>query len=172
MKKLFSTAWKASSQPRKQRKYLANAPLHLKKKLASTNLSKDLRKKHGKRSITVVKGDTVRIMRGKFKKKQGKIVEVKTKLGKIYIENIQTKKQDGSKVNVPLKASNLQIIELNLEDRKRRNKLGVKDVPKGIPQKGTRTSGEVISSRPKSEKNEKEEPKKAESDKNTGENKK
>jgi len=58
-------------------------------------------------------------MRGKFKKKTGKVIDVKVKYGKIFVEGIQTKKQDGSKVNVPLRASNLQIIELNLEDKKR-----------------------------------------------------
>jgi len=126
MKKKFSTSWKASSQPRKQRKYLANAPLHIRKKFVSVNLSKELRKKHGKRNIPVKKGDVVKIMRGKFKKKQGKVTAVKLKTSKIIVEGIQTKKTDGSKVNNPLRASNLQIIELNLEDRKRMKKLNVK----------------------------------------------
>ena len=131
MKQKFSTAWKASKQPRKQRKYLANAPLHIKRKFLSVNLSKELRKKHGKRNIPVVKGDKVKIMRGKFKKKSGKVTEVKTKMMKIYIEGIQVKKTDGSKASVPLRASNLQIIELNLDDVKRLKKLGVKEVKKG-----------------------------------------
>jgi len=126
MKQKFSTSWKSSKQPRKQRKYLANAGLHLRKKFVSVNLSKDLREKHGKRNIPLKKGDKVKIMRGKFKKKTGKVLEVKLKTGKIYIEGMQVKKQEGSKVNVPLKASNLQIIELNLEDKKRIKKLGGK----------------------------------------------
>ena len=119
MKKKFSKHWKASSQPRKQRKYLANAPLHIRKKMLSANLSKDLRKTHGRRNITLRKGDLVKIMRGKFKGKQGKITEVKTKLSKVYVEGIQVKKQDGSKANISLKPSNLQIIELNTSDKKR-----------------------------------------------------
>lgn len=123
MEKKFSTKWKGSSQPRKKRKYLANAPIHIKKKQISTNLSKELRKTYGRRSFTVKKGDTVKVMRGTFKKKQGKITEVKMKSEKIYIEGIQRKKQDGSKVNVPLKASNLQIIEFNLGDKKRESAL-------------------------------------------------
>ena len=123
MKKKFSTKWKSSKQPRKQRKYLANAPLHLKKKFISVNLSKELRKKHGKRNVPVRKGDIVKIMRGKFKKKQGKVTEVKSKISKIIAEGIQIKKLDGSKANVKLQPSNLQIIELNLEDRKRMKKL-------------------------------------------------
>jgi large subunit ribosomal protein L24 len=119
MKQKFSTAWKASSQPRKQRKYMFNAPLHLKRKFLSINLAKPLRSKYKKRSIVVVKGDTVKIMRGKFKKKQGKVSQIKMKLLKVYVEGIQIKKKDGSSVNVPLQASNLQIIELNLNDKKR-----------------------------------------------------
>ncbi len=117
MKQKFSTKWKASKQPRKQRKFIANAPLHLKRKMLSSNLSKPLREKHKIRNIELRKGDKVRIMRGKFKKKQGKIIELKTKLLKVYVEGIQVKKTDGSKVNVALRASNLQIIELNLDDK-------------------------------------------------------
>jgi len=119
MKKKFSKSWKSSKQPRKQRKYLANAPLHIRKKFLSVNLSKDLRKKYGKRNIPVKKGDVVKILRGKFKKKQGKIKEVKLKISKVTVDGIQVKKQDGSKTDVKLQPSNLQIIELNTEDQKR-----------------------------------------------------
>lgn len=122
MKQKFSKAWKGSKQPRKQRKFLANAPLHIKRKILSVNLSKDLRKKHGKRNIVVRKDDKVKIMRGKFKGKQGKVLNVKTKMNAIYVEGIQVKKRDGSKSNVRLKPSNLQIIELNLEDKRRLRK--------------------------------------------------
>ena len=80
--------------------------------------------------MIVRKGDVVKIMRGKFKGKQGKITEVKLKISKVVIEGIQVKKQDGSKVNVRLQPSNLQIIELNLEDRKQMEKLGAKTTEK------------------------------------------
>ncbi len=119
MKRKFSAHWNASSQPRKQRKYRANAPLHIKRKLLSVNLSKELRKKHKRRNIPARKGDNVKIMRGKFKKKTGKIVSIDTKSSKIKIEGIMIKKLDGSKVAVKIHPSNLQIIELNLDDKKR-----------------------------------------------------
>lgn len=125
MKKKFSKHWKSSKQPRKQRKYSANAPLHIKRKLLSANLSKELRKKYGKRNIPARKGDTVKITKGKFKKKQGKIVKVNIKTSRIEIEGIQVKKQDGSKVNVKIQPSNLQIIELYSEDKKRMKNLKV-----------------------------------------------
>jgi len=132
MKQKFSTKWKASKQPRKQRKFLANAPLHIKRKFLSVNLSKDLRQKHGQRNVVVRKDDVVKVMRGKYKKKQGKVIEIKTKLQKIYIEGIQVKKTDGSKVNVMFRPSNLQIVELNVDDKKRKlkNKIETKKVEK------------------------------------------
>lgn len=131
MRNKFNTKWKASKQPRKQRKYKANAPLHIKRKMLGANLSKTLRKKYGKRSIPVRKGDVVKVARGKFKKKQGKVLRVKTRDCKFYIEGIQVKKLDGSKVDVAIKPSNVQIIELNIEDRKRLKSLG-KDIKKDV----------------------------------------
>ncbi len=119
MKKEFSKEWKASKQPRKQRKYVAKAPLHIKRRMLSVNLSKDLRAKQGIRNIEVRKDDKVKIMRGKFKGKTGKVLEVLTKMSKVIIKGINVKKQDGSQANVKMRPSNLQIIELNLEDKKR-----------------------------------------------------
>ena len=119
MKKKFSTKWKASKQPKKQRKYLANAPLHIKKRQLSVNLSKELRKKYKKRNFPIRKGDTVKIMRGTFKGKTGKIERIDTKRARASIEKIQRTKKDGTKVEVFFNASNLQIKEINLEDKKR-----------------------------------------------------
>lgn len=119
MKEKFSKHWKSSKRPGKQRKYLANAPLHIRKKFLSVNLSKELRKTYKRRNISLKKGDVIKIMRGKFKGKQGKIKEVKLKTSKVIVEGIQVKKQDGSKADIRLQPSNLQIIELNIEDKKR-----------------------------------------------------
>ena len=119
MKNEFSTAWIGSKQPRKQRKYLINAPLHTRHKFLSAHLSKDLRTKYGKRSIPVRKGDEVLVMRGNFKKKKAKITTVNLKRGKVFLENIQRSKRDGSKVNIPFYPSNLMIMTLALEDKER-----------------------------------------------------
>ena len=119
MKKEFSSSWVGSKQPRKQRKYVAKAPIHVRKKFLSVTLSKDLRKKNKIRNIVIRKGDLVKIIKGKFKKRQGKVLEVKVKVQKIIVEGIQSKKQDSSKVNVPLRPANVQIIELNMDDKKR-----------------------------------------------------
>ncbi len=119
MKKIFSKYWEASKQPRKQRKYLAKAPLHIKHKFLSANLSKELRKKYQRRSFPLRKGDVVKIMRGRFKKKQGKLAILNLKRTKVSIEGMQRTKKDGTKVNVFFHPSKLQIQELNLDDIKR-----------------------------------------------------
>ncbi len=123
MKKKFSKHWKSSKQPRKQRKYRKNAPLHIKRKFLSTHLSKELRKKYNKRNIPIRKGDKVKILRGQFKKKIGKVDRVLLKRQKVYIENIALTKKDGSKVPYPINPSNLIITELFLEDKKRKKVL-------------------------------------------------
>jgi len=123
MKRKFSKNWKNSKQPRKQRKFLAKAPIHIKRKMISSKLSKELKQKYKRRSVALRKGDKVLVMKGKFKKKEGKISEIKSKSMKVYIEGLQIKKQDGSKISIPFRASNLKIIDLNLDDKKRIKKL-------------------------------------------------
>ena len=122
----ISQSFKSSIKGRKQRKYRVFAPLHSRHKLLGANLSKNLRKKYGKRSASLRKGDNVRIMNGQFAGQKGNILIVNMRKFKVYIEGIQRSKRDGTKVNVPIDPSNLQIIELNLDDKKRINALGRK----------------------------------------------
>ncbi len=119
MKSTFNTTWKASKQPRKQRKYNYNAPLHLRHKKLSATLSKELKKKYGCRNLEVRKGDTVKIMRGKFTKKQGKVLQTSLIKEKIIIDGIQATKRDGTKVGVWFDTSNVMIILLDLDDQRR-----------------------------------------------------
>ena len=135
MRKQFSKGWKASKQPRKQRKYRARSPLHIKRKFLSANLSKELRKKYKRRSVALRKGDTVKIMRGSFKGKTGKIERVEVKRERASIEKIQKSKKDGTKVEVFFNASNLQIRELNLDDKERIKSLNKEEKKKKVEKK-------------------------------------
>ena len=121
--KEFSTHWKGSSKAKKQRKFRFNAPKHLKKKMLSSHLSKDLRKQYGKRSFELRKGDEVKIMRGSHRGKTGKVLELNTYNLKVYVENIQRSKKDGTKVNIPLDPSNLVLTSVNLDDKMRAESL-------------------------------------------------
>jgi len=123
MKQIFSKFWKASTQPRKQRKYRYNAPLHIKRKFISVNLEKDLREKYGKRNVRVRVGDKVKVMSGQFKKKIGKVSRIDMKKLKLHIDGVEMIKRDGSKVTYPTDPSNVKIIELNLTDKLRKKSI-------------------------------------------------
>ncbi|AEA46985.1 50S ribosomal protein L24 [Archaeoglobus veneficus] len=101
-----------SKQPRKQRKWLYTAKLHERHRLLRATLSKELRKKYGKRSIRIKKGDKVRIMRGKFAGHEGRVLEVDMKRCVIKVDGATTTKADGTEVAVPIHPSNVMIIEL------------------------------------------------------------
>ncbi|BAA30882.1 124aa long hypothetical 50S ribosomal protein L24 [Pyrococcus horikoshii OT3] len=109
-----------SKQPRKQRKFLYNAPLHVRQKMMSAPLSKELREKYKVRNLPVRVGDKVRIMRGDFKGYEGKVVEVDLKRYRIYVEGVTLRKVNGTEVFYPIHPSNVMIIELNLDDEKRK----------------------------------------------------
>ena len=115
----FSSSWKSSRKPGKQRKYRLNAPLHIKSSLASAHLSKELRKIYGKRSATVRKGDKVRVLRGQFKKQEGKVERVDLKNIKVFVAGIEFTRRDGTKKQLALHPSSMMIIELNTDDKLR-----------------------------------------------------
>lgn len=119
MRKEFSTSWKGSKKPRKQRKYLANAPIHLKRKFFSSTLSEELRKKYSRRSFVLRKGDEVKVLRGKSRGKTGKVDLFNDKKMKVTVTGLQFTKKDGSKINILFHPSKLEIISLVLEDKKR-----------------------------------------------------
>ena len=110
----------SSKKPTKQRKAMAQAPLHKKHKLLSAHLSKDLKKQFNRRSLPVRKGDEVKVMRGKYKGIVGKISKVNMKSMKVYMENIRRKKVSGEEVSIPLQPSKLLIINPVMDDQKRR----------------------------------------------------
>jgi len=112
-----------SMKPRKQRKELYNAPIHKKRRWIASHLQENLLLKYDKRSISLVKGDTVRVMRGSFRGHEDKIVKVNVKKRYVEIEGITMSKADGNKIAKPIHASNVIITKLNLTDKWRRKKL-------------------------------------------------
>jgi large subunit ribosomal protein L24 len=119
MKAEFNKSWVASVQPRKQRKYIANAPAHLKHKLMGSTLDRPLREKFSRRTVEVRKNDEVKAMRGRFAGKQGKVLLVDVKNTRIQIDGINRTKKDGEKVPVWFHPSKVKIIKLDESDKKR-----------------------------------------------------
>ncbi len=110
---------KIGYQPRKQRRFRFRAPLHIRQKMVSAHLSRELREELKRRSLPVRKGDKVRIMRGKFRGKEGVVARVDLRRLKVFVEGITQKKADGTEVLFPLDPSNLMIIEVDRSDERR-----------------------------------------------------
>ena len=108
-----------SKKPKKQRKFIRTAPLHARRRLMAAHLSADLKKQYKRRSFPVRKGDEVVVMRGKFKKRSGKVARVDIKKYRVYIEGVMIKRTDGTERQAGIHPSNLRINKLNLDDKKR-----------------------------------------------------
>jgi large subunit ribosomal protein L24 len=71
----------------------------------------------------VIKGDTVKVMRGEYTGIEGKVEKVNTERGTLTIEGVQREKIKGGNVKVQIHASNVTILSLNLQDKYRQTKL-------------------------------------------------
>jgi len=112
-----------SSKARKQRKAFFNAPLHQRRKQIAAHLEENLLLKYDKRRIPIVKGDTVKIMRGAFKGHENKVSKIILKKHLIEVEGITVTKTDGKQIAKSVHPSNLLITKLNLTDKWRRQRL-------------------------------------------------
>ncbi len=116
-----------SKQPRKQRKFQYQAPLHLRHKMMSVNLSPDLREEYKRRSLPIRKGDTVKVLRGDFKDHEGKVEKVDMKNYRLMIEGMSVQKPDGNQIYHPVHPSNLMIVDIKMDDEERSEIIERKD---------------------------------------------
>jgi len=96
---------------------------HTRSKQLGATLSKELRKKYGRRSARVIEGDTVRVMRGEFKGIDGKVTHVSTEKNSIAVEGIKREKLKGGNVDIYIHTSNVMITGVNLDDKWRQNRM-------------------------------------------------
>lgn len=123
----WSKTWKSSEQPSKQRKYRANAPMHVKEKIVSANLSTELRDEMDTRSIPLRRGDQIKVMRGDRKGDEGIVSKINRDEEKVYVNGIELERNDGTLKEVPLRPSNLQVTAINIEDDRRVEKYDIDD---------------------------------------------
>ena len=101
-----------------------------KSKQLGSALSKDLHKKYGKRSVRVIEGDSVTIVRGEFKGVDGKVAKISKPKSSVAIEGVKKEKTKGDKFDVYIHTSNLVVTSLSTEDKWRITKLESKDSSK------------------------------------------
>ena len=135
-------------KPTKMRnKMMYQATFQTKSKQLGSALSKDLHKKYGKRSVRVLEGDSVTILRGEFKGVDGKVAKVSTPKSSVAIEGVKKEKTKGDKFDVYIHTSNLVVTSLNTDDKQRIAKLENKNSPK--QSKTTPTKTETVEITPK-----------------------
>ncbi|CAF2403271.1 unnamed protein product [Rotaria sp. Silwood2] len=110
-----------SSSRRKARKRYFTAPSHIRRRLMSAPLNKELRRRYNVRSIPIRKDDEVAITRGHFKgQPSGKITQVYRKKFVVHIERITREKANGNTVHIGIHPSKVQITKLKLDRDRRR----------------------------------------------------
>lgn len=82
------------------------------------------------RSIPIRKDDEVRVLRGDFKGKEGKVVACYRKKYVIHVERCTRDKANGQTIHMGINASNCEITKIKMDkcrkailDRKNRNKI-------------------------------------------------
>jgi large subunit ribosomal protein L24 len=120
---------KRVKNPGKQRKKLFNAPAHIRHKLMSAPLSRELTASRGAKTLPVRKGDNILIKRGDNKGFEGKVSRVDLKAFHIYVEGLTREKVDGTNIFLPIHPSKVEIRNLNLDDKWRKNILERKQTP-------------------------------------------
>lgn len=118
-----------TKNPGKQRKNLFNAPAHIRHKQMAAPLSRELSASKGAKTLPVRKGDTVRIMRGDNKGFEGKVSRVDLKQYRLYMEGLTREKVDGTNIFLPIHPSKVEIRNLSLDDKYRKEILARKVAP-------------------------------------------
>ena len=103
-----------SSQRRKARQAHFSAPSHLKYKLMSAKLSKELREEHGIRSLPVRKDDEVLIFRGGQADVKGRVLDVYRRKSCLYVEKAVKYKRNGQATKTKISPSNVIITKLKM----------------------------------------------------------
>ena len=113
-----------SSLPRKTRnQQIYYAAMQTASKQLSCALSKDLRKKYGKRSARIKEGDTASIIRGEFAGVDGKVTKISVADRGVNIEGVKKEKLKGEKFDVYVHTTNIVQTGLDSGDKWRINKL-------------------------------------------------
>lgn len=102
---------------------------HRRDRMVGATLADNLREQYERRSVRVIKGDSVRVMRGEYKDVEGKVEEVDTRSGTLHIEGIQHDKVRGGQVKVPIHSSKVMVTGLKLDDKYRAAMLAGKEKP-------------------------------------------
>ncbi|XP_030797068.1 60S ribosomal protein L26-like [Rhinopithecus roxellana] len=105
-----------TSDQSKNHKRHFNAPSHIRRKIMSSPLSKELRHEYNMPSMPIRKDDEFQVVRGHYKGQQiVNIVQVYRKKYVIYIERVQWEKANGTTIHVGIHPSKVVLTRLKLD---------------------------------------------------------
>ncbi|KAI7866826.1 translation protein SH3-like domain-containing protein [Spinellus fusiger] len=104
-----------SSDRSKSRKAHFSAPSSIRRKIMSAPLSKELKEKHSARSIPVRKDDEVLVVRGTYKGREGKIVQVYRKKWVIHIDRVTREKVNGATTPIGIHPSKVVVTKVKID---------------------------------------------------------
>jgi large subunit ribosomal protein L24 len=99
----------------------------MRSKFLNAPLSATLRETYAKKTVRVIKGDTVKVTRGDHVGEEGLVDGIDTRNLKIIVHGVSSTKVDGTEVPRPVDASKVEITRLKLDDKRRVEKLGGKE---------------------------------------------
>ncbi len=112
-----------TTQPHKQRNQTERAPLHERGTQLHATLSDELREEYDTRRTRVNAGDTVEVMRGDHAGEEGEVLRAILEDGRIHVEDVTVETADGEEVPRPIAPSNVRLVDLDLEDERRKARL-------------------------------------------------
>jgi large subunit ribosomal protein L24 len=95
----------------------------VRQKYLHARLEKKLADKYKLRSVQIRKGDTIKVLRGDFRDREGKVAKVNLKDESIEVDGVTVHKADGSEVSSPIHPSNVIVTKLDVKDKRRMSKL-------------------------------------------------
>jgi large subunit ribosomal protein L24 len=116
-----------STQPRRQRKAVFTANHQERRRRMAVPLSRELRKRYGRRSLPIRKGDTVRVLSGSYSTvgEERRVAKIDRRHYRITLDNVTAKTADAKLKPLPIRPSHLVLTKLNLSDAWRRRVLRV-----------------------------------------------
>ena len=82
--------------------------------MMASPLNEELKKKHGVRAVPIRKDDEVQVVRGTFKGREGKVIQVYRRKWVIHVERITREKVNGARPATQRRSRLLQTLGLQL----------------------------------------------------------
>eukprot|EP01056_Protomagalhaensia_sp_Gyna25_P002050 Protomagalhaensia_sp_Gyna_25__2049@NODE_20_length_7955_cov_303_925088_g13_i0_p8_GENE_NODE_20_length_7955_cov_303_925088_g13_i0NODE_20_length_7955_cov_303_925088_g13_i0_p8_ORF_typecomplete_len172_score35_19Ribosomal_L26/PF16906_5/5_1e39KOW/PF00467_29/5_2e05_NODE_20_length_7955_cov_303_925088_g13_i073727887 len=109
-----------SQKARYARKRHYNAPSHMRRKIMSAPLCKELKEKYGIRCMPIRKDDKVMITRGSRHDDEGLVTNVYRKKWSIYVDKVTRENTKGEIKPIPLRAGSCIITELHMDKSRKK----------------------------------------------------